>query len=104
MVPPKDEERFVQLNPGNISYLGPTDLMKYSIKNFYFKVIINQQLTFHKLFMTFFQFMKMENTGSLVFEIVLGRQILSEALTAILPTLIIVIVSETFSSFQRIIH
>lgn len=54
--------------------------------------------------MTFFQFMKMENTGSLVFEIVLGRQILSEALTAILPTLIIVIVSETFSSLQKIIH
>lgn len=79
MVPPKHEALFVQLKPGNISYLGPTDMMKYSIKSYYFK--------------------DSGGNGTLIFEIIFGRQILSEAMTAILPTLIIVIVSFSTSFY-----
>lgn len=79
MIPIKRDEPFVQLVPGNISYEGPTDLMKNTVK---------------KLGLTL-----SEDGQGLILEIILGRQILNEILTTVLPTVIIVIVSFTTNHY-----
>lgn len=71
MNPIRRDRPFIQLAPGNLTYEGPVDLMKNTIKSY-----------------------KLQVSGKeLVLEIVLGRQLLNEILTSVLPTVIIVLVS-----------
>ena len=86
--PNSKESLYVQLVGESLAYEGPTVINQYSVISF----TLVEGVRFSSFYEPFYKSFLFQD--QLQFELTFGRQLLSEFLTAVLPTILIVLVTK----------